>query len=120
MARIGDEEAARRLARAIASDIALYHDARLRAGDPVDAEVAEGRVLFQARVEPQLFPVYEAQIDLLLGPRRAAPLTDHRHAAPQPFAPDPELERPQWPGRVLLITIILLVFAAVVLALIRR
>ena len=61
MRRIENDDAARRLAHAIASDIALYYDETIRAaattGDPlgaIEAELAEGRALFESRVSPEL------------------------------------------------------------------
>jgi hypothetical protein len=117
MQRIADEAAARRLARAIASDIALYNEEKLRNGQSLDAEIAEGRGLFRKRVEAALFAVYEAEIENLLGPRMVAKpnveLTDHRRA-PSPFAPDPEHEKSPWPGRLLLVALVLFVGGCVV------
>ena len=46
MALIETEEAARRLSRAIASDLSLYNE---------DKIVEEGRALFKSRVAPDLF-----------------------------------------------------------------
>ena len=61
MSRIENEDAARRLAHAIASDIALYNGEKIRAaaaaGDPlgeIEDELAEGRALFESRVSPEL------------------------------------------------------------------
>ena len=62
MALIETEEAARRLARAIASDISLYNEEKVVEGITNDAlyeviaeELEEGRALFQSRVTPELF-----------------------------------------------------------------
>jgi hypothetical protein len=115
--RISDEAAARRLARAIASDLALYNEAKLRAGQSIEAEISEGRELFRTRVEPQHFRVYETEIEHVLGPRLPAAkpnaeLEDRRRAPAPRF--DPELERSPWPGRLLLISLVLFVFGAVV------
>ena len=83
----------------------------------LDAEIAEGRGLFRKRVEAALFAVYEAEIENLLGPRMVAKpnveLTDHRRA-PSPFAPDPEHEKSPWPGRLLLVALVLFVGGCVV------
>ena len=61
MALIETEEAARRLARAIASDISLYNEEKVVEGitddclyDVMAEELEEGRALFQSRVSPAL------------------------------------------------------------------
>jgi hypothetical protein len=58
---IQTEEAARRLARAIASDIALYNEAKIVQGlvddnlfEAIAAEIQEGRDLFKNRVAPEI------------------------------------------------------------------
>src|SRR5271169_4641937 len=63
MPLIETEEAARRLARAIASDLSLYNEDKILAGiqndnlfDSLAEEIEEGRALFQRRVSPELFP----------------------------------------------------------------
>jgi len=62
MALIETEEAARRLARAIASDLSLYNEEKIVDGvthdnlfDVLADEVEEGRALFKSRVAPELF-----------------------------------------------------------------
>ena len=62
MALIETEEAARRLARAIASDLSLYNEEQIVEGiqkDPLftvwSEELEEGRALFKSRVSPELF-----------------------------------------------------------------
>lgn len=62
MALIDAPELAMRLARAIASDISLYNDAKIVAGiqndnlfDALEAELAEGRELYKSRVSPDLY-----------------------------------------------------------------
>jgi hypothetical protein len=62
MALIDKPERARQLARAIASDVALYHDKKLVEGvqndtlfDSMSAEIEEGRALFKTRVTPEIF-----------------------------------------------------------------
>lgn len=60
---IETEAEARRLAEAIAADIALYNGERLRQGDPLDNEIEEGRQLFRTRVEAQHYAVYEKVIE---------------------------------------------------------
>jgi uncharacterized hydantoinase/oxoprolinase family protein len=62
MALIETEEAARRLARAIASDLSLYNEEKIVQGiqgdnlfDVLTEEIEEGRALFKSRVAPELF-----------------------------------------------------------------
>jgi hypothetical protein len=76
MALIETEEAARRWARAIASDLSLYNEEKVTEGikndnlfDVVEAEIEEGRALFRSRVTPELFQknFYDrAVIDILV------------------------------------------------------
>ena len=62
MALIETEEAARRLARAIASDLSLYNEEKIVGGvvgdnlfDVLADEIEEGRALFKSRVAPDLY-----------------------------------------------------------------
>ena len=62
MALIETEEAARRLARAIASDLSLYNEEKIVQGvqgdnlfDVLSEEIEEGRALFKSRVAPDLY-----------------------------------------------------------------
>ncbi|WP_437478816.1 hypothetical protein [Sorangium sp. So ce1014] len=62
MPLIETEEAARRLARAIASDLSLYNEEKIVQGIQQDdlftvlsEEVEEGRALYKSRVSPDLF-----------------------------------------------------------------
>ena len=62
MALIETEEAARRLARAIASDLSLYNEEKIVQGiqgdtlfDALSEEIEEGRALFKSRVAPELY-----------------------------------------------------------------
>ncbi|HJK99661.1 MAG TPA: hypothetical protein RMF84_20705 [Polyangiaceae bacterium LLY-WYZ-14_1] len=62
MALIETEEAARRLARAIASDLSLYNEEKIVEGissdnlfEVLEEEIEEGRALFRSRVSPELF-----------------------------------------------------------------
>jgi hypothetical protein len=62
MALIESEEAARRLARAIASDLSLYNEDKIVEGVQADTlyttiadEIEEGRALFKSRVSPELY-----------------------------------------------------------------
>jgi hypothetical protein len=73
---IETEEAARRLARAIASDLSLYNEDKILEGLQADNlyevladEIEEGRELFKSRVTPDLYDqnFYDrAIIDLLI------------------------------------------------------
>lgn len=62
MALIETEEAARRLARAIASDLSLYNEEKIVQGiqgdnlfEALAEEIEEGRALFKSRVAPELY-----------------------------------------------------------------
>jgi hypothetical protein len=62
MPLIETEEAARRLARAIASDLSLYNEEKITQGitednlfDVLAEEIEEGRQLYKSRVAPDLF-----------------------------------------------------------------
>lgn len=76
MALIETEEAARRLARAISSDLSLYNEEKIAEGiredslfDVMAEEIQEGRDLYQSRVSPDLLPknLYDrAIVDILV------------------------------------------------------
>ena len=77
MALIDTPEAATRLARAIASDIALYNEDKIIEGiendtlfDVIAGELKEGLNLYRSRVTPELFGssnyYYRAVIDVLV------------------------------------------------------
>jgi predicted transcriptional regulator len=76
MPLIETEEAARRLARAIASDLSLYNEEKIVTGitedtlfDVLSEEIEEGRALFKRRVAPELYPknFYDrAVVDVLI------------------------------------------------------
>ena len=60
-ALIDTPEAANRLARAIASDLSLYNEAKIKEGIENDSffsvlqdEIAEGRAHYESRVDPKL------------------------------------------------------------------
>jgi hypothetical protein len=62
MALIETDDAARRLARAIASDLSLYNEEKIVRGiegdnlfEALAEEIEEGRALFKSRVAPELF-----------------------------------------------------------------
>lgn len=61
MAHITEPETAKRTARAIASDIALYNEAKVKEGiendtffDVLSKEIEEGRQHYNLKVDPQL------------------------------------------------------------------
>ena len=76
MPLIETEEAARRLARAIASDLSLYNEEKIIQGIQQDdlfnvlsEEIEEGRALYKSRVSPELYQrnFYDrALIDILI------------------------------------------------------
>jgi hypothetical protein len=76
MALIDKPERGRQLARAIASDLTLYHDKKLAEGIEQDTlftvmsdEIEEGRALFKSRVTAEIFDLnlYDrALVDVLL------------------------------------------------------
>jgi hypothetical protein len=62
MPLIETEEAARRLARAIASDVSLYNEEKIVRGleqdslfEELSEEIEEGRALYKSRVSPELY-----------------------------------------------------------------
>lgn len=62
MPLINTEEAARRLARAIASDLSLYNEEKIVRGiqedrlfEELEEEIEEGRALYKSRVSPDLY-----------------------------------------------------------------
>lgn len=79
MPLIENEEAARRLARAIASDLSLYNEEKVVEGIQKDSlfeliaeEIEEGRALYKSRVAPTLYQknFYDrALVDILVKPR---------------------------------------------------
>ena len=58
MGSINTEEAARRLARVILSDIELYNRERPKPGETLEGQIEEGRKLFASRVTPDLLPLF--------------------------------------------------------------
>ncbi len=61
MALIDDPEAAKRLSRAIVSDVALYNQAKVQEGikndnlfEVMDEDLEEGRKLYKTRVTPEI------------------------------------------------------------------
>ena len=76
MALIDKPDRARQLARAIASDLTLYHDAKIVEGiekdtlfDVMRDEIEEGRALFKGRVTPEIYGMNHynrALVDVML------------------------------------------------------
>jgi hypothetical protein len=79
MALIDKPERARQLARAIASDLSMYHEKKIVEGverdnlfDVMRDEIEEGRALYKTRVTPEIFEqgIYDrALVDMLLKAR---------------------------------------------------
>jgi len=70
---IEKEEAAKRLARVILSDIELYNAQKVRSRADLKPELDEGYALFRSRVAPELVPIFsEVVADRLGGPTRPA------------------------------------------------
>ncbi len=73
---IDNAKRARQLARAIASDLTLYHEAKILEGiandtlfDVMAEEISEGRELFKSRVKPDIYElnIYDrAIVDVLV------------------------------------------------------
>jgi hypothetical protein len=73
---IDNPQRARQLARAIASDLTLYHEAKILEGitndtlfDVMKDEIEEGRALFKSRVTPDIYGqnIYDrAIVDVLI------------------------------------------------------
>lgn len=76
MALIDTPEAARRLARAIASDLSLYNEEKITRGiegdslfEELQEEIEEGRALYKSRVAPELYAAQfydRALVDILV------------------------------------------------------
>ena len=79
MALIDKADRARQLARAIASDLSMYHEKKIIEGverdtlfDTMRDEIEEGRTLYKSRVTPEIFRLglYDrALVDMLLKSR---------------------------------------------------
>jgi hypothetical protein len=77
MTLIENTDAARRLARAIASDVSLYNEEKIIQGilndnlfEIMESEIEEGRELYKSRVTPEIFTTHDfydrAVVDVLL------------------------------------------------------
>ncbi len=63
MGVIESEEAAKRLARVIVSDIEIYNREKFQAGADLTAAIEEGRALFRSRVAPELHPLFTSVLE---------------------------------------------------------
>jgi hypothetical protein len=104
MGAIDTEDAARRLARVILSDIDLYMRERPKAGESREAQIEEGRRLFVSRVTPELVPVFEMVVaDRAAGtvstpaPPTAPPIDDEPATDPSIAVPSFEDHPPSAP-----------------------
>jgi hypothetical protein len=89
MGTIDTEDAARRLARVILSDIDLYLRERPKAGESRAAQIEEGRRLFASRVTPELAPVFAMVLaDRAAGTVSAPAAPSARPIAASDSAPD--------------------------------
>src|SRR5262245_23741890 len=96
VALIDTEEAAKRLARVILSDIELYNREKIRLGKALTAEIEEGYALFRQRVAPELLPLFEVALtDKGWVGGKGAPAAPARRPEPAaPAAPPPPKPAP--------------------------
>lgn len=121
MGFIADRERAARLARAILSDLHLYHSEEIREHAPSMVEhIAEGRVLFRSRVAPPLHDEFEAAL-------RASELAPWAGASPDDGGftyrdPPPALEQPRERNSAVpvFVAVVVLAVAAAVMAVLNR
>jgi hypothetical protein len=84
MAVVTDPEVARRIARAVVSDIALYNQKKVEDGlaadnlfEALQAEIEEGRTYYESRVDPEVSKstnfFNQALVDVLLRPTGRIP-----------------------------------------------
>ncbi|MFO0696014.1 MAG: hypothetical protein U0230_20795 [Polyangiales bacterium] len=97
---IDDEDKARRLARALASDIRLYHEEELRTGTDLSGPMTEARELFESRVVPALHPLFDVElagmgITRIPPPARTAPVASTAAPAASAAAPAQAPPRPR-------------------------
>jgi len=110
MGVIESEEAARRLARVIVSDIEIYNREKFQAGADLTAAIEEGRALFRSRVAPEFLPLFTSVLEDRRGASRkraaaakpaTAPATATAPAERAPASSAPAAT-PRWaadPGR---------------------
>jgi hypothetical protein len=122
---IEDEETARRLARAIMSDVTLYNgDTIAHAMDPerdLATEIEQARQLFQKRVAPRFYMVFEDGVRTWAADARARAtpaVVAHRERVRDPVVASQErrntetLEAAKRSRTVMLLTIVLLIAVA--------
>src|SRR4051794_22242321 len=63
MGVIESEEAAKRLARVIVSDIEIYNREKFQSGADLTNAIEEGRALFRSRVAPELLPLFTTVLE---------------------------------------------------------
>ena len=101
MELIDTEQRARRLARTVTSDIVLYNEKRLSAGEDLSPEIAEGRSHFCARVTPSLHWIFEDVLNTTKL-RKPSPVEEPRMdaapAEPAPAKPAPAKPAPPRPA----------------------
>jgi hypothetical protein len=90
MGVIETEEAAKRLARVIVSDIEIYNKDKFHTGADITAAIEEGAALFRSRVAPELVPLFTT----VLEDRRAS----RKQAASAPAAAEPAPKRSAEPA----------------------
>ncbi len=86
MGVIETEEAAKRLARVIVSDIEIYNKDKFHTGADLTNAIEEGRALFRSRVAPELLPLFTAVLEDRRASRKkaeAAPPAAEPSAAPK-------------------------------------
>ena len=104
---IDDPQAARRLARAISSDVVLYNGDAVRAAPPADRAtilrepVSEARQLYISRVIPELLPIFDEEITRFCEQLESGPLSfDAPMPAPHVHPPVERAERMREPEPV--------------------
>ena len=100
MGVIESEEAAKRLARVIVSDIEIYNKDKFHTGADLTAAIEEGRALFRSRVAPELLPLFTSVLEDRRASRKkaeASPPAAEPAAAPKRSAepaPTPQPAKP--------------------------
>src|SRR6478672_6159680 len=88
---INSEEAAKRLARVILSDIELYNKRKIQAKADMKPELEEGYNLFRSRVAPELVPLFSEAVAARWpgAGAKPAPVMEPPRPAPPPARPSP-------------------------------
>ncbi len=90
MGVIESEEAAKRLARVIVSDIEIYNKDKFYTGADLTNAIEEGRALFRSRVAPELLPLFTSVLeDRRASRKRAESRTESKADASPAPAPQP-------------------------------